>query len=178
MSDLIPVRVRECPDGTHPEGDHVFILPKLGLEGGIAARQDLAEVRRLYPITSADISDAGEFVTEAGRAYDAALVRRWMVTFCRYGAVSWELHDEGGEVWPFDVSRLLGDAELGFVVADRADDFYRESVMRPLLERARQTSRSGATGSSTSRPTTSTGKRRARSSRPATAGPQSPAPTA
>ena len=161
MQDLIPVRVRECPDGSHPDGDHVYILPKLSLEGGIAARQDVDAV-------SSTTEDLNTF-----------LVRRWMVTFCRYGAVSWELHDPGGEVWPFDVSVLLADHDLAYVVADKADDLYRESVMRPLLERARSnTSRSGAAGGSTSPKTTSTGSRRRSSSRPASAGQPSPVPSA
>lgn len=174
MSDLIPVWVRECPDGTHPEGDHVYILPKLSLEGGIAARQDLAEARRLCEITTADFDAKGNPLTPAGRAYDAAIIRLWMVTFCRYGAVSWELHDAGGEVWPFDVDTLLADAEIGYLVADRADDFYREAVTRPLAQGARQTSRSGAADGSTSQPKTSTGPQRRRSSRATTAGRPSP----
>lgn len=179
MSDeLVPVRVRECPDGTHPEGDTVWILPKLSLEGGIAARQDLAEVRRAFPITDGDMDEKGSPVTAAGRAWDAALIRAWMVTFCRFGAVSWDLHDPDGEPWPFDVERLLTDGEIGFAVADRADDFYRSAVIRPLALGARETSRSGAMDGSTSAPKTSTGRPRRRSSRRASAGPRSEAPTA
>lgn len=156
MSDLIPVRVRECPDGTHPEGDHVYILPKLSLEGGIAASQDIDNA-----------NDPDE------------LIRRWMKTFCRYGAVSWDLHDPDGDEWPFDVDRLLADFDLGFIVADKADDLYRESVMRPLLARTRSnTSPSGAAAGSTSPRAASTGSRPRRSSRPASDGQPSPVPTA
>ena len=161
MSDLIPVRVRECPDGTHPDGDVVFLRPKLSLEGGIAARQDVDAVRS----TTEDL--------------DSFLIRRWMVTFCRYGAVSWTLHDEGNpEPWPFDVGVLLEDHDLAYAVADKADDLYRESVMRPLLARLSTTSSNGATGGSTSQPTTSTGSSRRRSSRAASAGRRSEARTA
>jgi len=152
-NELVPVRVRECPDGTHPDGDHVYILPKLSLECGIAARQDIV---------------AANTLPEDER--EGALVRLWFRTFCKYGAVSWELHDAGGEVWPFDVNVLLADFDLGFEVADKADDLYRDAVMRPLLERARKTSRSGATDGSTSQRTASTGTPRRRSSRATTAG--------
>ena len=178
MSDLIPVRVRDCPDGTHPEGDHVYLLPKLSLEGGIAARQDIAEARRVADISNDDFDGSGNPLTPAGRAYDAALIRLWMVTFCKYGAVSWELHDKDGEVWPFDIDVLLTDAELGFLVADRADDIYREAVVRPLALAARQTSRSGPRPASTSPRTTSTGKPRRPSSAASTDGQPSAVPTA
>ena len=179
MQDLIPVRVRECPDGTHPDGDHVFILPKLSLEGGIAARQDMTFVQERYPVGKDDIDAEGNFVTDAGRAYDAALIRAWMVTFCRYGAVSWELHDPDGPVWPFSVDRLLEDGELGYIVADVADDHYRAAVMRPLLVTVQTTSRPGAGASPSTPPrTTSTGPRRRSSSRRASAGRQSRARTA
>ncbi len=175
--EYIPVRVRECPDGSHPDGDTVWILPKLSLEGGIAARQDLADVAREFPVKTSDFDADGSPLTEAGRAYDHALIRRWMVTFCRYGAVSWDLHDDDGPI-AFSVDRLLEDGELGFAVADKADDYYRSAVIRPLAQRASQTSQRGRAASrSTQAPTTSTGSRRASSSRRASAGQRSEAPT-
>ncbi len=160
MEDLVAVRVRECPDGSHPDGDTVWILLKLILEGGIAARQDVDAAR-----TSSE-------------GFDVFLIRRWMVTFCRFGAVSWNLHDTDGEEWPFDVERLLQDHDLAYPVADKADDLYRESVMRPLLETVRQTSPRGRAADSTSRRTTSTGSRRRSSSPAPSDGQPSEVPTA
>jgi hypothetical protein len=161
MNESIPVRVRECPDGSHPDGDVVYLRPKLDLEGGIAARQDVDAVRS----TNEDL--------------DTFLIRRWMVTFCKYGATGWNLHDKDKtEPWPFDVDVLLADHDLAYPVADKADDLYRESVMRPLLARLSPTSPDGETATSTSRPMTSTGTPRRRSSRRSSAGMPSQAPTA
>jgi hypothetical protein len=178
MEDLIPVRVRECPDGSHPEGDHVYILPQLSLDGGIAARQDMTFANAEHPVTAADIDDQGNWITENGRLYDAALIRRWMVTFCRYGAVSWTLHSPGGQVWPFDVNVLLQDAELGYEVADKADDYYRGAVMRPLVQEPSKPSPRGDLDGSTSAKPKSTGSPRRRSSHRASAGRRSGAHTA
>jgi hypothetical protein len=165
MADTEFVRVRECPDGSHPEGDGVWIASRPSLDTGIASRQAFV----------AAYQEAGDDPV----ALDRAILRHLMVAFARYAPVSWNLHDKDGEEWPFNTQRLVDDYDLGYVVADRADDLYRESVMRPLLDAPSTTSRRGTNGSSTSRKTAaSTGKSRARSSRPSTDGPPSPAPIA
>jgi hypothetical protein len=173
MADTEFVRVRECPDGSHPEGDGVWIASRLSLECGMAAR---ADILRAQKDAGPDASDEDVW---------SALFGRWMQTYARLAPVSWNLHDEehvtkdnpSGE-WPFEPARLLEDFELGFPVADRADDLYREAVMRPLGEAPSTTSRRGTNGSTTSARTTSTGKSRGRSSRPSTAGTPSPGLTA
>jgi hypothetical protein len=164
MADTEFVRVRECPDGSHPEGDGVWIASRLSLECGMAAR---ADILRAQKDAGPDASDEDVW---------SALFGRWMQTYARLAPVSWNLHDE--EPWPFEPSRLLEDFELGFPVADRADDLYREAVMRPLGEAPSTTSRHGTNGSTTSARTKSTGKSRGRSSRPSTAGTPSPGLTA
>ena len=141
MSDLVSVRVRECPDGSHPDGDTVSLHPTLSLEGGTAAMQDYA----------ASLGDA------------SSLTQRWLRTFVRYGAADWTLHDPGGEPWPFDVERLLSDFALSWAVAAKADDLYGEAVLLPLglaPTTGRTTSSDGSTTGPTSPATTSTRRRR------------------
>src|SRR6188768_1748310 len=142
MADTEFVRVRECPDDSHPEGDGVWIATRMSLECGIEARR---------AIVAASKESGGD-----EDLMDGALIRRWFKVYALHAPVSWNLHDE--KPWPFDPQRLVDDFDLGYPVADRADDLYRESVMRPLLQASQQTSRSGATGGSTSPRTTSTGK--------------------
>ena len=155
--ELVLVRAISHPDGTHPDGDTVSLLPSLSLDGGIVAIQDFA----------------------ASGGDTAALTRRWLQTFVRYGAVGWTLHDPEGEVWDFDVERLLADFALAWTVADKADDLYGESVLRPLgLTAQSRTSPPGPTDASTPPTGRSTSKRRARSSAPPSAGQPSPVPTA
>jgi hypothetical protein len=163
MADTEFVRVRECPDGSHPEGDGVWIATRPSLDCGIASRQAFV----------AAYQEAGDDPV----ALDRAILRHLMVAFARFAPVRWNLHDAEhvtksnptGE-WEFDTRKLVDDCDLGYVVADRADDLYRESVMRPLLEVPSTPSASGAVDGMTSAPTTSTGSRRRSSSRPASAG--------
>lgn len=159
MNDTEFVRVRECPDGSHPEGDGVWIATRPSLDCGIAARNDMI-------VASRDATTDGVYDHDE---YQRLIIRRWFNTYVRLAPVRWNLHDEDGE-WPFDVERLASDFALGYPVADRADDFYRDTVQNPLPATGRPTSPNGQTAGSTSRPTTLTGKRRARSSRASTAG--------
>lgn len=150
MTDPIPVRVCECPDGTHPEGDLVYLAPALSLEGGLQARYEHA--------TSAD----GE-----------ELFRRWLRTFVRFGAVGWNFHDEQGEPVPFDVDVLLADSTLGLPVADAASDLYLDGVIGPLAKGSPKTSPGGPNGNSTSTRRTPTRKPRGSSSGARSAGQRS-----
>lgn len=147
MTEPIPVRVRECPDGTHPGGDEVYLAPKLSLDGGLAATFDIQRAG----------TDEGE------------LFRRWLHTFVRFGAIGWNFHDETGPI-PFDVSVLLADAELGVPVANKGTELYLETLVGPLGASSRRTSRRGPTDGLTSPTKPSTRKRPASSSRRSTAG--------
>lgn len=126
MSERITVRVRDCacPDGVHPEGDEVYLLPALSLEGGAAAEYDL--------LMTQSIED------EDRRTY--AMLAKWTATFVRYGAVGWNLVrlDENGkpEPVPFDVEILVADYSLSRLIAEQANLLYSEAVVRPLLEAA------------------------------------------
>lgn len=172
--DLEAVRVRDCTcsgtphDGRdgHDDGDLVYLLPTLGLEGGAAAELDLDAVQGL-----------GE------KRATNALLARWTVTFVRYGCVGWNwLRDVEGrlEPVPFDSEVLVNDYTLARAVAAKANELYSEAVTRPLLEaagtpppnRAQRRSQRGRTGSSTSRPRGSRSKTPRSSSPVASGGPQ------
>jgi hypothetical protein len=171
MGSLIEVRVRDCacPATPHSEvGDIVYIRPKIGLEGGIAAQVDFATTQREIPLTDAD-RDSEDNPTPQRRLFSQTLQRRWMVTFVRFGAVGWNLVDEKGPV-PFDVEELLADYDLAYTVADRADDLYAEAVMRPLLPPPSKTSTSGPNVVSMSRAKKSTRSQQRSSSPPASDG--------
>ena len=134
--ELERVKVRECPTGLHNgEGDWVALAPRLSLDGGLAAEQDLREV--------AGIPDEG--------ARGDAIQRRWVVTFVKYGAKAWNFHDEEGNELPFDVEELLADYSLGRPVADKAADLYSDAVLRPFLNRLQVRSPTGRTAGTTSK---------------------------
>lgn len=143
MPEPLSIRVRDCacPDAPHPDGDVVYLRPTLSLEGGIAAQQDLV----------------------AANGVQDDLVRRWLVTYVRYGAIGWNWTDADGAPVPFDVAVLLDDFTLSSPVAEKGDELYSEAVLRPLgLSRSR-TSRSGPTAASTSRTRPSRSRSRASS---------------
>lgn len=154
-SGWIEVRVRDCtcPNTPHDNGDVVYLLPSLPLEGGAAAEMD-----REY------IMDGYLEATEAQKIkLTMRLLARYTETYVRYGAVGWNWRhlDADGKVEdvPFDVEVLLADYSLSRLVAGQASLLYSEAVLGPLLEaaqaakpnRQQRRSRSGRTGSSTSR---------------------------
>lgn len=148
LSGLVPVRVRDCscPATPHEDGDLVYLLPSLSLEGGAAAEFDLMQTQ--------------EITDEQRRTF--ALLARWTATFVRYGAVAWNFLtvDERGrhEPVPFDAEILVADYRISRLVAGKANELYSEAVTAPLLEAAaaanpsppKKPSRRGQTGRSTS----------------------------
>jgi hypothetical protein len=134
MSELVPVRVRDCacPDTPHAdEGDLVYLLPTLPFDGGILAEQQMLE--------AAAAGDGNR------------LNRMWLRTFLEYGATGWNLTDEDGEPVPFDLDVLLADWRLSRPAADRASDLYAASVMEPFQTALAESSPTGQTGRGTSR---------------------------
>ena len=135
MAEPIKVRVRDCPTGMHNgEGDWVLLAPTLSLEGGLAAEQDLREVAGI-----ASESARGE-----------ALQRRWLITFVRYGAKGWNLHDDEDQDLDFDAEAVLEDYGIAQPVANKAADLYTDAVLRPFLNRLAARSPTGRTSSTTS----------------------------
>lgn len=178
-AELVPVRVRDCvcTDTPHDEGDFVYLLPQLSLEGGAAA-----EMER-------DILTEG--FTEITAAEQTRLTVRMLArltdVYVRYGAVGWNWtrHDDKGrqEPVPFDVDELLRSYAMSKVVAAEASGLYSEDFLGPLLEaaaraakpagnRQQRRSRTGRTASSTSARPGSTSKPPASSSELDTDGPQ------
>lgn len=155
MAEPIQVKVRDCPTGLHNgEGDWVLLAPTLSLDGGLTAEGDLR-------IVTAQVDDP----TERGMT----LQRKWAITFVRFGAKGWNLHDDDGTALPFDIDALLDDYGLARIVADKAADLYTEAVLRPFQTLLAARSPTGRTKATTSpRP----GRTRKSS------GPSSPAPTA
>lgn len=170
MNERIDVRVRDCacPGTPHPDGDVVYLLPSLSLEGGAAAEME----RDL-------VIDGYNDVTEAERIrLTLRMLARLTDVYVRYGAVAWNferLNEQGrNEPEPFDVEVLLRSYSLSQRVAAKASELYSEDVIGPLLKaaaaagqppnRQQRRSRTGRTGSSTSPKAASIPKRSGSSS--------------
>lgn len=179
MRDNLPVRVRdcECPETPHgtpdPEtgldGDVIFVLPRPSLQLGLASEVDqanaLAETFKAAgpgPFTEADHQRLAD---DMGLRLRGKLLE----TYIRHGAVGWNFQDETGPI-PFDVEEVIADFAIAGPVADFCDEIYGETVTRPLVQRAQKLSGTGRTASTTSPRPTPIRKRRASSSRRASAG--------
>ena len=179
MADQVATFVRDCacPGEPHkdspgegiPAGDVVYILPTLGLEGGLEAEQDFEEVQRMYPMTKEQAKDPA-FLADVAAKRTRWLRPRWYRTFLQYGAVGWNLLDADGDPVPFDLDALINDYSLGKPVADAASDRYSKQVMAPFLPPPPKDSRNGQTDGGTPQPKTPTPLRSKRSSRGASAG--------
>jgi hypothetical protein len=150
MQNPVPVRARDCacPDSPHQEGDIVYLLPVLPMEGGMLAEQQMYE-------NSAMITPGVEPDPEAIRSASMALQIKWARTFLVHGAVGWNLLAEPFEDGtpnpvPFDVEAILADWRFARAVADKASDLYSDSVMDPFLEKSVSESPTGPTEDSIS----------------------------
>ena len=133
MDDLVEVRARDCacPGTPHPDGDVVYMLPRLPLDAGLEAA----------------------FIWETNKSNARAVFREWLTVFVRYCAKGWNLTDDVDGVQvarPFNVTALLEDASFGLAVASWAGDRYTEAVTSPLGLSALPKSGIGQTGSSIS----------------------------
>lgn len=125
MPDTVAVHVKDCE--FHEEGHSVLLLPTISLDGGIAAEQDLF----------------------ASNGDDQLLIRKWMATFVRYGAVGWDLCRDGKSI-PFSLDTLLADYAIARPVAEKASDLYSPAVMAPFLPASDKPSPTGPTPATTS----------------------------
>lgn len=148
MTDsLIPVEVGacRCPGAPHPDGDIVYLRPRLTLHGGMVAQRKIIDL-------------AG------GQADNDEIMASLAEVFCLYGVADWTFADADGAA--VDVteaairSLLLSDFTLGFTVSDRAADLYTSELLDPLVARASKSSRPMRTSGSTSAPNGSSGTRR------------------
>lgn len=163
MTERITVAVKAPPPF---EGDEVYLLPSLSLEGGAAA-----EMERDF------ITEGFMEVSNAERdRLTVRMLARLTDVYVRYGAIGWNwerLNDKGRlEPLPFDVDVLLKSYALSLPVASKASELYSEDVLGPLLKaaaeqppnRQQRRSRRGRTGGSTSRSVSSITKPPASSS--------------
>lgn len=116
-SPLIPVPVGacRCPDAPHPDGDVVYLFPKLGLEGGIAVQSALA------------IGDT-----------PTAKLHGMYVALIEHGVADWTITNGTGEklaINPASIRAALPWMEGGSAVANAAFEQYGEVVTGPLAAR-------------------------------------------
>lgn len=158
MSDLVPVGIGDCqcPGSPHPDGDVVYLRPKLGLGAGIA-------IQRLIVEANQNRADSAEI---SGRLAEAYLL---------HGVADWNLAGEGGKPVPVneDTVRimLLSDFARSAPLAEAADDLYMAVVLGPLVNRALASSPATSTNGSTS------ASRGGRSTRPKRSKPSSTSTT-
>ena len=137
MTDFLPVVVGDCqcPGSPHPDGDSVFLRPKLGLAAGIA-------IQRLIVEANQNRADSAEI---SGRLAEAYLL---------HGVADWNLVDEHGRSVPVNEDtiriHLLSDFGRSAPVAEAADDLYMAAVLGPLVNRALASSPTTSTNGSTS----------------------------
>jgi hypothetical protein len=135
----------QCPGAPHPDGDLIYLRPRLGLAAGIA-------IQRLVVEANQDRSDSAEIT---GRLAEAYLL---------HGVADWNLVGEGGKAIPVNADSirlyLLSDFARSAPAADAADDLYMAAVLGPLVNRALASSPTTSTSASTS--VTPRGKSKAR----------------
>jgi hypothetical protein len=109
-----------CPGKPH-ETDTVILRDKLGLADGAAVQ---ALILRQYRE-----SDASKYADHTGMLAEAYVLR---------GVSSWTLVNAAGSALPVNADNiramLLDDFEVGYPVAEKADELYEGPVIRPLLK--------------------------------------------
>jgi hypothetical protein len=129
-----------CPptkagDTRHPDGDTVTLRERLDFRAALTARNAIA-------LAQGEGDSTAEIL--------AALTEAYLIL----GVESWTLVDERGK--DIEVSKaairevLLAHPDEAMVVADEADDLYRDAVIAPLAAKAAKSSPPTQTTSSTS----------------------------
>lgn len=130
-----------CPcEGTpHPDGDTVYLRPRLSLAAGVAVQSLVIEARQTRGVAGADL---------LGTLAEAYLL---------HGVAGWTFLNPAGSPIPVTEetirSQLLADFERGEAVASAADDLYLGPVVLPLFRAASPSSPPTPTDGSTSPPT-------------------------
>jgi hypothetical protein len=154
--DRVPVELEgcRCPGSPH-DHDTVWLRAELGPEAGFAA---VAAVDRIVAEARASGGVIADFAEPLGRIY------------ARYGIVEWTFLDDDGEavpVTPENIGRLKWEAV--YLISDKGDSLYGETLLRPLVDRLSKSSRSGRTAKSTSQRRASSSVRPKQSRRSTTA---------
>jgi hypothetical protein len=151
---LIEVSLGECrcPGTPHPDGDLLYLRPKLGLAAGVAIQQTVIDMagNRSAPDITGLLSEA----------------------YLRYGVADWNLLDDAGK--PLELTpetlreQVLDDFERATPAADRADELYMQATIGPLLPKAPSSLPTMPTNGSTSATNGHIPKPRKRSKRSST----------
>lgn len=129
MEGQIEVRVRDCtcPGTPHPEGDVVYLAPKLSMRAGMAA---------------AAIAEGTNSIEIANGLADVYL---------RFGVLGWNLLDDDGRARVFTPAGVEAEfpyGEGGAEISEACDGLYAQDIIRPLRRRLAQVSGRGSTGNS------------------------------
>lgn len=161
MSEPVAVHIAcPCPGTPHPDGDDVYLRPKLGLAGGVA-------LQSLFTGYLREASEGKHSVDM--QELTGMLVEGYLLN----GIVGWTLVDDKGVPLPLDKDavreQLLSDFVLSEKIGDVADDLYYTPVLAPLLSRLSDSLQTSPTNGSTSATKSSkarTARRRSRSTSP------------
>lgn len=159
MSDelvAVPVGECQCPGTPHPDGDVVYLRPKLGLAAGIVLQEPVADW----------VSLPRE--NRPGQEYmRGELTERYLVL----GIAAWNLVDADGPIPVNPVSireNLLDDFKRAEPAAEKGDELYGEVALGPLRKLVATSSQPTSSNGSTSAKPTTSAKRRKRSKRSST----------
>lgn len=150
MPDFVPVEVGacRCPGAPHPDGDIVFLHPKLSLRGGLIAEREMVNLsmRQQQPNPS-----------PGGSTATLELEGLLLETYVRFGVADWTFVDDSGEPVPVTEAeineRLLSDFAYARPIGEKGDELYTQAILDPLVARLSKSSRSSQPRASTSRST-------------------------
>jgi hypothetical protein len=141
MSELVPVNIGACacPGTPHPDGDVLYLKPKLGLAEGMAIKGVASEWLQLEPD---ERPSQHELTGHLGEVY------------LEQGVADWNLVGEDGKPLPLTREGLreqvLSDFVRAETAADTADGLYYEPILSPLIQRLRASLLAMQTNGSTS----------------------------
>jgi len=152
--NLVPVCVGacHCPGTPHPDGDFVYLRPKLGLREGIILQEPVAD---WLNVPAAD---------RPGQEYmRAELSERYLIL----GIAEWNLTDEDGAIVVNPLSireHLLNDFDRAEPAAEKGDELYSDVALGPLRKLVAMSSKATSNNGSTS-PTSITSRKRRKPSK-------------
>jgi len=203
-TNLVPVNIGacECPDSPHPEGDVVYLRPRLDLRGGFRVKRRLLDLNRsaqvsemqtafrngeatvhqlanrfsLAPNEVQEILDGKGDTAELMKIERVDLEINLAEVYLDEGIAAWNLVDADGNERPItpETRREFLFSDYGRIdaAADKADDLYRPAVLDPLLQRALSSLPATPTNESTSPQNGIGSKPKPRSKRSSTSGTQ------
>lgn len=156
--DLVPVCVGAClcPGTPHPDGDFVYLRPKLGLKDGVILQEPVTDWLRIAP------------ADRPGQEYmRGELAERYLIL----GVAEWNLEDENGPIPVNPISirvNLLDDFDRAEKAAEKGDELYGDVALGPLRRLVEMSSKATSSNGSTSPTRSTSAKRRKHSKRSST----------